>query len=156
MSKAFLIVIVIQQSFSLKPDETDKLRQSCFAVSCFVSIVTQSQMDMLIHHIVSSHMAYCDSLLTCLNKSSLNHLQLVRWLSIRLRIPLKFLLLIHRTFHGQASVYISDLLIPTLAVGHWCPENKVCWLSFAVNLKQKAPGLLKLWNPHVGMLFHWT
>ena len=82
---------------------------------------------------ITSRLDYCNSLFTCLNKSSVDQLQLVQnaaarlltrakkschitpilaslhWLPVQLRIHFKVLVV---TFRGQAPAYISDLIRP--------------------------------------------
>lgn len=100
------------------------------------SIVSQPELEQIIHAFISSRLDYCNSLFTCLSKSSLDHLQLIQnaaarlltrssrtthitpilsslhWLPIKFRIHFKVLLFIYRAMHGQAPVYICDLLCP--------------------------------------------
>lgn len=100
------------------------------------SIVSQSELEQIIHAFISSRLDYCNSLFTCLSKSSLDHLQLIQnaaarlltrssrtthitpilsslhWLPIKFRIHFKVLLFTYRAMHGQAPVYICDLLRP--------------------------------------------
>ena len=97
-------------------------------------IVSRAQMEMVIHAFISSRLDYCNSLFTCLSKTSINRLQLVQnaaarlltrspkrshitpilfslhWLPIHFRIHFKVLLLTFKALHGQAPAYISELL----------------------------------------------
>lgn len=97
-------------------------------------ILTDSDLEMVIHAFVSSCLDYCNSLFTFLNKSALNCLQMVQnaaarlltgsgrrahinpilsslhWLPIKFRIDFKILVLTFRALNGQAPQYITDLL----------------------------------------------
>ena len=100
------------------------------------SIVSYSHLEMIIHAFISSRLDYCNSVLTCLNKSSLDRLQFIQntaarlltrssrrchitpvlaslhWLPVAFRIHFKVLVLTFRALHGQAPVYLTDLLKP--------------------------------------------
>lgn len=47
-------------------------------------IVSQSEMEMVMHAFISSHLDYCNKLYRCLNKSSQDHLQMVLNVAVRL------------------------------------------------------------------------
>ena len=111
---------------------------SCFFhlknISKLRSILTYSELEMIIHAFVSSRLDYCNSLFTCLNKSSLDCLQLVQnaaarllsrshkfthitpvlaslhWLPVNFRIQFKILTITYRALHCQAPAYLSDLV----------------------------------------------
>ena len=96
--------------------------------------VSHSELEMIIHAFISSRLDYCNSIFTCLSKSSQDRLQLVQnsaarlltrssrmshitpvlhslhWLPINYRIKFKVLVLTYKALHGQAPAYISDLL----------------------------------------------
>ncbi|KAF7645479.1 hypothetical protein LDENG_00203900 [Lucifuga dentata] len=55
-------------------------------------------MEMIIHAFISSHLDYCNSLFTCLNKTSLRHLQTVQSASARLLTKST-----RRAVHGQVD-----------------------------------------------------
>ena len=98
------------------------------------SIVSHNELEMVIHAFVSSRLDYCNSLFTCLNKTSLDRLQLIQnaaarlltrssrrchitpvlaalhWLPIAYRVHFKVLVLTYRALHGQAPAYIADLV----------------------------------------------
>ncbi|KAF7647374.1 hypothetical protein LDENG_00173240 [Lucifuga dentata] len=57
---------------------------------------------MVIHAFISSRLDYCNSLFTCLNKTSLNRLQTVQNAAARL--------LTKTILHGQAPPYLVDLI----------------------------------------------
>lgn len=104
--------------------------------SLILFLVSQPELEMIIQAFLSSPLDYCNSLITCLSKSSLDRLQMVQnpavrlltrsnrktritsilpslhWLPIQLRIHFKVLVFTYRALHGQAPVYISDLLHP--------------------------------------------
>ena len=116
------------------------LTRTCFFhlrnIAKLRSVVSQPELEMIIHAFISSRLDYCNSLFTCLGKSSLDRLQMVQnaaarlltrswkmtritpilfsfhWLPIRFRIHFKVLVFTYRALHGQAPAYISDLLHP--------------------------------------------
>ena len=99
-------------------------------------IVSQTEMEMLIHTFISSCLDYCNFLFTCLSRTSLDRLQVVHnaaaklltrsskrshvtpivialhWLPIKFRIQFKVLEITYRALNGQAPAYIRDLLQP--------------------------------------------
>ena len=100
------------------------------------SFVSHSDLEMIIHAFVSSRLDYCNSVLTCLNKTSLDRLQFIQntaarlltrsnrrchitpvlaslhWLPVVFRVQFKVLVLTFRALHGQAPAYLTDLLKP--------------------------------------------
>lgn len=88
---------------------------------------------MLVHAFISSRLDYCNALYTCLNKSSMEKLQVVQnaaarllsktnrrshitpvlkalhWLPISFRVQFKILTITYRALHHQAPSYIQDL-----------------------------------------------
>ena len=86
--------------------------------------------------VISSRLDYCNSLFTCLNKTSIDKLQLVHnaaarlltrskkschitpilaslhWLPVHYRIHFKVLTFTFRAIHGQAPTYITELIHP--------------------------------------------
>ena len=100
------------------------------------SIVSHSDLEKIIHAFVSSRLDYCNSVLTCLNKTSLDRLQFIQntaarlltrssrrchispilaslhWLPVNFRVQFKVLVLTFRALHGQAPEYLTDLLEP--------------------------------------------
>ena len=98
------------------------------------SIVSHNELELIIHAFVSSRLDYCNSLFTCLNKSSIDRLRLIQnaaatlltrsrrschitpvlaalhWLPVAFRIRFKVLVITYRALHGQGPAYISDLL----------------------------------------------
>ena len=101
--------------------------------------VSQAKMEILIHAFILSHLDYCNSLFTCLSKTFLDRSQVVQnaaaaklltrsskrshvtpiritlhWLPIQIRIQFKALVITYRALHGQAPVYIRDLLQPNV------------------------------------------
>ena len=97
-------------------------------------MVSYNELEMIIHAFVSSRLDYCNSLFTCLNKASLDRLQLIQnsaarlltrsnrrchitpvlaslhWLPIAFRVQFKVLVITYRAMNGQAPPYISDML----------------------------------------------
>ncbi len=112
--------------------------RSCFFhlrnIAQIRSLVSKKEMEMLVHAFISSRLDYCNVLYTCLNKSSLERLQVVQntaarlltssskrshitpvlkdlhWLPIAFREQFKILVITYRALHGQAPSYIQDLL----------------------------------------------
>lgn len=81
-------------------------------------MLSKSDLELLIHAFISSRLDYCNSLFICLNKRSVQRLQLVQnsllyslhWLPVEFGIDFKLLLLVFRALHGQCPSYLSDLL----------------------------------------------
>nr|XP_054596020.1 uncharacterized protein LOC129163078 [Nothobranchius furzeri] len=97
-------------------------------------ILSRSELETVIHTFISSRLDYCNSLFTCLSRTSLNRLQVVQntcarlltksskhthitplllqlhWLPVNFRVHFKILVLVYRALHGQAPSYIGDLL----------------------------------------------
>lgn len=91
---------------------------------------------MCIYAFISSHLDYCNSLFTCLSKTSLNFLHVVKntaakllnnspkrshvtqilmflsWLPIKSRIQFKILVITFRAWQGQAPASITEPLQP--------------------------------------------
>ncbi len=116
------------------------LTRTCFFhlrnIAKLRSVVSQPELEIIIHAFISSWLDYRNSLFTCLSKSSLDCLQMVQnaaarlstrssemthitpilsslhWLPIKFRIHFKVLVFTYRALHGQAPAYISDLLHP--------------------------------------------
>ena len=119
------------------------LTRTCFFhlrnIAKLKSIVSQPELEMIIHAFISSRLDYCNSIFTCLSKASLNRLQMVQnaaarlltrssrmthitpilrslhWLPICFRIHFKVLAITYRALHGQAPEYIMDLIHPYVA-----------------------------------------
>ncbi|KAF7661331.1 hypothetical protein LDENG_00263940 [Lucifuga dentata] len=64
--------------------------------------MSQAEMEMIIHAFISSHLDYCNSLFTCLNKTPLHCLQTVQNAATRL--------LTKSTRTSHITPIISDLL----------------------------------------------
>ena len=89
---------------------------------------------MIIHAFVSSRLDYCNSLFTCLSKTTMDRLKIIQnaaarlltrssrrchitpvlaslhWLPVNFRVQFKVLVLTYRALHGQAPSYLSDLV----------------------------------------------
>ena len=104
--------------------------RSCFFhlsnIAKLRSMVSYNELEMIIHAFVSSRLDYCNSLFTCLNKASLDRLQLIQnsaarlltrsnrrchitpvlaslhWLPIAFRVQFKVLVIAYRAMNGQA------------------------------------------------------
>uniref|UniRef100_A0A8C6VU81 Reverse transcriptase domain-containing protein n=1 Tax=Nothobranchius furzeri TaxID=105023 RepID=A0A8C6VU81_NOTFU len=96
-------------------------------------ILSRSELETVLHTSISSRLDYCNSLFTCLSRTSLNRLQVVQnacarlltksskhthitplllqlhWLPVNFRNHFKILVLVYRALHGQAPSYIGDL-----------------------------------------------
>lgn len=105
-------------------------------VSKMRKMLTNVDLEMIIHAFISSRLDYCNSIFTCFNKRVLNRLQIVQnsaarllngtsrrshitpvlcslhWLPIKYRIDLNILVPTYRALHGNAPEYILDLLTP--------------------------------------------
>ncbi|MDG2555462.1 hypothetical protein P7M41_26055, partial [Vibrio parahaemolyticus] len=119
-------------------DHIKTVTHSCFFhlknISKLRSMLTYSELEMIIHAFISSRLDYCNSLFTCLNKTSLDRLQLVQkaaarllsrshkfthitpvlaslhWLPVNFMIQHKILTITYRALHGQAPAYLTDLV----------------------------------------------
>ena len=131
--------IILDQAMLLDK-QVKSVSSACFYhlrnIAKLRSVVSHPELEMIIHAFISSRLDYCNSLFTCLSKSSLDRLQLVQnaaarlltrtrrschitpilsslhWLPVNYRIHFKILVITHRTLHGQAPPYISELLQP--------------------------------------------
>uniref|UniRef100_A0A669DHZ7 Reverse transcriptase domain-containing protein n=1 Tax=Oreochromis niloticus TaxID=8128 RepID=A0A669DHZ7_ORENI len=116
------------------------LVRSCFYhlrnISKLSPIVSHTELEIVIHAFISSRLDYCNSLFTCLNKNSLERLQIVQnaaarlltrtskyshvtplliqlhWLPVEFRVHFKILVLTFKALQGQAPAYIIELLQP--------------------------------------------
>uniref|UniRef100_A0A8C6NV41 Reverse transcriptase domain-containing protein n=1 Tax=Nothobranchius furzeri TaxID=105023 RepID=A0A8C6NV41_NOTFU len=99
-------------------------------------ILSHSELETVIHTFISSRLDYCNSLFTCLSRTSLSRLQVVQnacarlliksskhthitplllqlhWLPVNFRVHFKILVLVYKALRGQAPSYIGDLLSP--------------------------------------------
>uniref|UniRef100_A0A669F551 Reverse transcriptase domain-containing protein n=1 Tax=Oreochromis niloticus TaxID=8128 RepID=A0A669F551_ORENI len=105
-------------------------------ISKLSPIVSHTELEIVIHAFISSRLDYCNSLFTCLNKNSLECLQIVQnaaarlltrtskyshvtplliqlhWLPVEFRVHFKILVLTFKALQGQAPAYIIELLQP--------------------------------------------
>uniref|UniRef100_A0A669D7L0 Reverse transcriptase domain-containing protein n=1 Tax=Oreochromis niloticus TaxID=8128 RepID=A0A669D7L0_ORENI len=116
------------------------LVRSCFYhlrnISKLSSIISYTELEIVIHAFISSRLDYCNSLFTCLNKGSLERLQIVQnaaarlltkaskyshitpllmqlhWLPVEFRVHFKILVLTFKALQQQAPSYIIELLQP--------------------------------------------
>lgn len=116
------------------------LVRSCFYhlrnISKLSPIVSHTELEIVIHAFISSRLDYCNSLFTCLNKNSLERLQIVQnaaarlltrtskyshvtpllrqlhWLPVEFRVHFKILVLTFKALQGQAPAYIIEPLQP--------------------------------------------
>ncbi|KAF7652656.1 hypothetical protein LDENG_00093850, partial [Lucifuga dentata] len=92
------------------------------------AVVSKTELEMVIHAFIPSHLDYCNSLFTCLSKTCLNRLQTVQnaaarlltkanrrshitpilsglhWFPINFRVQFKILVLTFRALYGQAPL----------------------------------------------------
>ena len=95
------------------------------------SLVSFPELEMIIHAFVSSRLDYCNSLFTCLNKTTMDRLQLIQntaarlltrtsrrchitpvlaslhWLPVNFRVHFKLLVLTYRALHQCFSTYFE-------------------------------------------------
>ncbi len=98
--------------------------------------MSTAELEMIIHAFISSRLDYCNSRFTCLSNSTLKRLQVVQnsaaklltksskrshvtpilislhWLPVKFRIHFKIIVMVFRALHGQAPVYINEMLKP--------------------------------------------
>lgn len=103
-------------------------------ISRIKGLMTQGDLEKLIHAFISSRLDYCNSIMTGLPKKSIRQLQLIQnaaarvltrtkkiehitpvlkslhWLPVAQRIDFKVLLLVYKSLNGLAPEYIRDLL----------------------------------------------
>uniref|UniRef100_A0A8C5D409 Reverse transcriptase domain-containing protein n=1 Tax=Gouania willdenowi TaxID=441366 RepID=A0A8C5D409_GOUWI len=131
--------VVFNQSMSLE-GHCRQLTKNCFYhlrnISEVRHLLSKPDLELVIHAFISSRIDYCNSVFTCFNKSTLCKLQMVQnaaarlltgtsrtshitpilsslhWLPVNFRIEYKILVLTFRALHGQAPLYISDMLCP--------------------------------------------
>ena len=111
-------------------------------IAKILPLISQPSKEILVHAFITSRLDYCNSLFTGLPKQELNRLQLIQnaaarlitntkkrahikpilrslhWLPIKYRIKFKVLLLVFKSFHGNAPVYIQDMLPPYIPPRH--------------------------------------
>ncbi|KAF7661531.1 hypothetical protein LDENG_00259890 [Lucifuga dentata] len=159
--------------------QVTKVVWTCFLQVRLISKVRPflsfSDLEKVIHTFITSRLDYCNTLYSGISKGNIHRLQLIQnaavrlltrsrrsdhiapilaglhWLPVCFRIDFKILLLVFKTLHGQAPIYIGDLLNPyepdhclrssggnllTVPVSHLVTKGD--W-AFAV----RAP---KLWN----------
>ncbi|KAF7654941.1 hypothetical protein LDENG_00062930, partial [Lucifuga dentata] len=131
--------VILDSSLSLDAHVKQLTRSSLFPlrnIAKLRAVVSKTELEMVIHAFISSHLDYCNSLFTCLSKTSLNWLQTVQnaavrlltrsnrrthitpilsslhWLPINIRFHFKILVLTFRVLHSEAPQYITDLLQP--------------------------------------------
>uniref|UniRef100_A0A0E9XEA4 Uncharacterized protein n=1 Tax=Anguilla anguilla TaxID=7936 RepID=A0A0E9XEA4_ANGAN len=135
---------------------------------------------MIIHAFISSHLDYCNSLFTCLSKTSLHRLQLVQnaaaklltrspkrshvmpilkslhWLPIKFRIHFKILVIVYRALHGQAPVYIKELLQPYKPSRNLRSSDQGLLVVPRSRLKTKGDCAFEVIAPKLWTLSQWT
>ncbi len=95
-----------------------------------------SDLERVIHALISARLDYCNSHYLGISQTTISHLQLVQnaaarlltksrkqdhtnpivasshWLPVHFRINFKILLIVYKSLHGLAPTYISELLTP--------------------------------------------
>ncbi len=138
-------------------------------------VVSTVELEMIIHAFISSRLDYCNSLFTCLSNSTLKRLQVVQnsaaklltksskrshvtpilislhWLPVKFRINLKIIVMVFRALHGQAPVYINEMLKPYNSSRNLRSSNQILLVVPRSRLKTKGDCAFevvvpKLWN----------
>ena len=105
-------------------------------ISRIKGLMSQQDLEKLVHAFIFSRLDYCNGVFTGLSKKSIKQLQLIQnaaarvltktkkvdhitpvlkslhWLPVCQRIDFKILLLVYKALNGLGPKYISDLLIP--------------------------------------------
>ena len=122
-------------------------------IAKILPLISQPSKEILVHAFITSRLDYCNSLFTGLPKQELNRLQLIQnaaarlitntkkrahikpilrslhWLPIKYRIKFKVLLLVFKSFHGNAPVYIQDMLPPYIPPRHLRSAGSKCLIT---------------------------
>ena len=122
-------------------------------IAKILPLISQPSKEILVHAFITSRLDYCNSLFTGLPKQELNRLQLIQnaaarlitntkkrahikpilkslhWLPIKYRIIFKVLLLVFKSFHGNAPVYIQDMLPPYIPPRHLRSAGSKCLIT---------------------------
>uniref|UniRef100_A0A8C6K7Z1 Reverse transcriptase domain-containing protein n=1 Tax=Nothobranchius furzeri TaxID=105023 RepID=A0A8C6K7Z1_NOTFU len=133
------LVVTFDPALTLDSHVSSLVRSSFFPlrnVAKLSPILSRSELETVLHTFISSRLDCCNSLFTCLSRTSLNRLQVVQnacarlltksskhthitplllqlhWLPVNFRVHFKILVLVYRALHGQAPSYIGDLLSP--------------------------------------------
>ncbi len=168
------------QAFSLD-QHVNYLVRNCFYqlrnIAKLRPVVSTVELEMIIHSFISSRLDYCNSLFTCLSNSTLKHLQVVQnsepfaklltksskrshvtpilislhWLPVKFRIHFKILVMVFRALHGQAPVYINEMLKPYNSSRNLRSSNQILLVVPRSRLKTKGDCAFevvdpKLWN----------
>ncbi|XP_041848233.1 uncharacterized protein LOC121644403 [Melanotaenia boesemani] len=131
--------VILDSQFDFSPQVT-KVVQSCFYqirnIAKIKHFISQSDLEKVIHALVSTRLDYCNALYAGLGLKLLSRLQLVQnsaarlltgtkkhehitpilaslhWLPVNFRIDFKILLITFKALHGVAPTYICDMLSP--------------------------------------------
>uniref|UniRef100_A0A3P9DQW7 Reverse transcriptase domain-containing protein n=1 Tax=Maylandia zebra TaxID=106582 RepID=A0A3P9DQW7_9CICH len=131
--------IIFDQSLSFDV-HVKSVTRSCFFhlrnIAKLRTIVSTTELEMLVHAFISSRLDYCNALFSCVSKASLNRLQAVQnaaarllthsnkfshitpilkslhWLPVEYRYKFKILTFTFMSLQGGAPIYISELLQP--------------------------------------------
>uniref|UniRef100_A0A669ESL6 Reverse transcriptase domain-containing protein n=1 Tax=Oreochromis niloticus TaxID=8128 RepID=A0A669ESL6_ORENI len=131
--------IIFDQSLSFDA-HIKSVTRSCFFhlrnIAKLRTIVSTTELEMLVHTFISSRLDYCNALFSCVSKASLNRLQAVQnaaarllthsnkfshvtpilkslhWLPVGYRYKFKILTFTFMSLQGEAPTYISELLQP--------------------------------------------
>uniref|UniRef100_A0A669EIT0 Reverse transcriptase domain-containing protein n=1 Tax=Oreochromis niloticus TaxID=8128 RepID=A0A669EIT0_ORENI len=129
--------VIFDSAMSLEQHSRQLIRNCLFQlrnISKLRTLLSKSELEMVIHAFISSRLDYCNSLFLCLSKRNLDRLQLVQnaaarlltktrkrehitpvlrslhWLPVHFRIHFTILVLTYKALNCDAPAYISDLL----------------------------------------------
>ncbi len=140
-------------------------------------------MEIIIHAFISSQLDYYNSLFTCLKKSAIDQLQSIKnaaarlltrsgrmthitpilhslhWLPVKFRIHFKIIVVTYKSLHGQAPVYILELLHPYVTTRSRRSSDQELLVVPCARLKTKGDCAfdvvaLILWNALLIDLYH--
>lgn len=129
--------VIIDSSFKLEKQISSVVKTSFFQLRLLGKVklyLPQSQLEKVVHALITNRLDYCNSLYYGLDQSSIHRLQLVQnaaarlltgkkrfdhitpvlsslhWLPVAFRIQFKILLFVFKSLNGLAPSYLADLL----------------------------------------------